>query len=52
MQFIESFADQTEPLSLFTFRLPGHYNANGFKLVAETIYRKFTEEGLMREEEK
>ena len=31
------FDSHPDPLSLFLFRMPGHYNAEGYKLVAEEI---------------
>ena len=29
-----------DPLSLFPFRIPGHYNAEGYRLVAEAIVKQ------------
>jgi len=37
----EAFENEQNPLKLFPFELPGHYNVDGYKKVAETIY-KFT----------
>jgi lysophospholipase L1-like esterase len=39
----EVFENEQNPLKLFPFELPGHYNIYGYKKVAETIYR-FTKE--------
>ena len=39
----EVFALEQNPLKLFPFELPGHYNIDGYKKVAETIY-KFTKD--------
>ena len=37
------FEKEQNPLKLFPFELPGHYNVDGYKKVAETIY-KFTKD--------
>ena len=34
-----AFATQDDPLALFPFRLHGHYNEEGYKLVATEILR-------------
>ena len=39
----EVFEKEQNPLKLFPFELPGHYNVDGYKKVAETIY-KFTKD--------
>jgi hypothetical protein len=39
----EVFEHEQNPLKLFPFELPGHYNVDGYKKVAETIY-KFTKD--------
>ena len=39
----EVFEKEQNPLKLFPFELPGHYNADGYRKVAETIY-KFTKD--------
>jgi len=39
----EVFEKEQNPLKLFPFELLGHYNADGYKKVAETIY-KFTKD--------
>ena len=39
----EVFENEQNPLKLFPFELPGHYNIDGYKKVAETIY-KFTKD--------
>ena len=36
------FANQTNPLELFPFGMNGHYNAEGYKLIAETIVEHAT----------
>ena len=38
----EVFSKQKDPLSLFPFRLDGHYNAKGYNLIAETISKRIT----------
>ena len=35
----EVFKKEKNPLILFPFKLKGHYNENGYKKIAETIYR-------------
>ena len=39
----EVFEKEENPLKLFPFELYGHYNVEGYKKVAETIY-KFTKD--------
>ena len=39
----EIFKKEQNPLKLFPFELNGHYNVEGYKKVAETIY-KFTKD--------
>jgi hypothetical protein len=34
-----AFLSQKDPLALFPFRLPGHYNENGHRVVAEEVLR-------------
>jgi hypothetical protein len=34
---MEAFDEHPDPLSLFPFRVPGHYNEEGYKLVADTV---------------
>ena len=42
--YIKKFLKKRQnPLKLFPFELPGHYNVDGYKKVAETIY-KFTKD--------
>ena len=36
----EVFKTHPDPLSLFPFRIPGHYNAEGYRLVAEAIIKQ------------
>ena len=36
----EVFKTHSDPLSLFPFRLAGHYNAEGYRLMAEAIRKK------------
>ena len=43
----EVFASHPDPLSLFPFRLFGHYNADGYRLVAEAITKKLKADGIM-----
>ena len=42
----EVFLVHSDPLSLFPFRLFGHYNAKGFRLVAEAIVNRLEEDGF------
>jgi hypothetical protein len=39
----EVFEKEQNPLKLFPFELPGHYNVDGYKKITETIY-KFTKD--------
>ena len=44
----EVFDPHPDPLSLFPFRLwPGHYNAEGYKLVAEAIGKRLEADGYV-----
>ena len=36
----EVFASHPDPLSLFPLRINGHYNADGYRLVAEAINKR------------
>lgn len=42
------FINHPDPLSLFPFRLMGHYNAEGYKLVAEAIAKRLQTDGILR----
>jgi len=35
----EVFQNEKNPLELFPFKLPGHYNVDGYQKVAETIFK-------------
>ena len=39
----EVFEKEKNPLNFFPFKMPGHYNIEGYKKVAEEIY-KFTKD--------
>ena len=39
----EVFEKEENPLKLFPFELQGHYNVEGYKKIAETLY-KFTKD--------
>ena len=39
----ELFNNIKDPLELFPFRSPGHYNVKGFELVTRTIFKKINE---------
>ena len=39
----EVFKKHTDPLSLFPFRLYGHYTTEGYDLIANTIVKKIYE---------
>ena len=41
----EVFDSHPDPLSLFPFRRYGHYNAEGYRLVAEAIKKRLEEDG-------
>ncbi len=43
----EVFDSHPDPLSLFPFRIGGHYNAEGYKLVAEAIGRRLEADGYV-----
>lgn len=40
----EVFATHPDPLSLFPFKVPGHYNAEGHRLVSQAIYQHLQQE--------
>ena len=40
------FAPHPDPLSLFPFRAYGHYNAEGYRLIAEAIGKRLEKDGL------
>ena len=42
----EVFNTHADPLSLFPFRLPHHYNAEGYRLVAEAISKRLKADGI------
>ncbi|MBC8180122.1 hypothetical protein H8E88_03260 [candidate division KSB1 bacterium] len=43
----EVFASHPDPLSLFPFRTFGHYNAEGYRLVAEAIAKRLHEDNFI-----
>ena len=43
----EVFEPHLDPLSLFPFRSYNHYNAEGYKLVAEAIERRLVSDGYI-----
>ena len=43
----EVFVPHTDPLSLFPFRIDGHYNAQGYRLVAEEINNRLKADGII-----
>ena len=43
----EVFVPHTDPLSLFPFRMRGHYNAEGCRLVAEAISKRLKADGII-----
>ena len=43
----EVFETHPDALSLFPFRMNGHYNVEGYQLVAETIGKRLEKEGLL-----
>lgn len=42
------FSPHSDSLSLFPFRRPAHYNAKGYRLVAEAIAEKLTVDGVLQ----
>lgn len=38
----EVFESHNDPISLFPYRLGGHYNALGYELVSRAIFRKIS----------
>ena len=43
----EVFVPHTDPLSLFPFRMNAHYNAEGYRLVAESIFIRLKADGIV-----
>ena len=43
----EVFVPHLDPKSLFPFRKSGHYNAEGYRLVAETIAKRLKGDGFI-----
>ena len=43
----EVFVPHPDPLSLFPFRMGGHYTAEGYKLVAEFISKRLKADGII-----
>ena len=43
----EIFEPHSDPLSLFPFKTWGHYNAEGYKLVAEAIGKRLEADGYV-----
>ena len=46
----EVFESHPDPLSLFPFRMPSHYNAKGFRLLAEAINKRLRDDGMIPSE--
>ncbi len=44
---MEVFAPHPDPLSLFPFRMNGHYNADGYRLVAEALGKRLEADGFI-----
>jgi len=44
---MEVFDPHLDPLSLFPLRVNGHYNAEGYRLVAETIEKRLEADGYV-----
>ena len=42
----EVFDPHPDPLSLFPFRMSGHYNADGYRMVAEAIINRLKTDGI------
>jgi len=43
----EVFVPHPDPLSLFPFRSAGHYNSEGYRLVAESIVKRLKADGMI-----
>ena len=43
----EVFVPHPDPLSLFPLRIHGHYNAEGYRLVAEAIAKRIKVDGFV-----
>ena len=43
------FQSHPDPLSLFPFKRNGHYNAEGYRLVAEAIGKRLKADGILRQ---
>jgi len=43
----EVFVPHPDPLSLFPIRIDGHYTAEGYRLVAETISKRLKADGII-----
>ncbi len=43
----EVFNPHLDPLSLFPFRIGGHYNAVGYRLVGESIFNRLKADGII-----
>jgi len=43
----EVFVSHKDPLSLFPFRISNHYNAKGYRLVAEAINKRLKSDGII-----
>ena len=43
----EVFSQHPDPLSLFPFRMYGHYNARGYRLIAKSINKKLHADGII-----
>tara|TARA_B100000519_G_C14198880_1_gene416846 strand:- start:560 stop:745 length:186 start_codon:yes stop_codon:yes gene_type:complete len=43
----EVFDPHLDPLSLFPFRIYGHYNADGYRLVAESISKRLKSDEII-----
>ena len=43
----EVFDSHQDPLSLFPFRMRGHYNAEGYRVVAEAIGKRLEADGYV-----
>ena len=42
----EDFSKQSDPQSLFIFRMPNHYSAAGYTLVARSIESRLRRQGM------
>ena len=48
IDIVKPFNAHKEPLSLFPFKIHGHYNPEGYRIVAETIAKRLEKDGFFQ----